>query len=348
MQATRQVQQPLQHVEGAARKAAPPPPRQCGGLGVLGRDGKRGRFVEVLGEERGGEVGIGTRGRGVVDDGLRRAVLRAAVGRPDELDVRGVKGEEGGGDPDSDGAGEQHGEEVEERDEEEADVAHEPGALDLDGASSGPGRGGDDGDDAGDDGRHEERAAEDAAEPDVPGVGVGRREGDDAGEHVGRAVAQRQERDARDGRREAQRGGQALERGAEVLGRGVTEEVEEEQQPERERGGPEPRRAAEGAVEEAQVVHVPARRARRVRGPRQVPAPRRVVRQRPQLRLAAPAGLRGRRRRRPQLRLAAPAHAGAVVPRDGDGEEGEQEGGGGGGIAPALVELAQGRHGGGQ
>jgi hypothetical protein len=136
MQAMRQVQQPLQHVEGAARKAAPPPPRRCGGLGVLGRDGKRGRFVEVLGEERGGEVGIGTRGRGVVDDGLRRAVLRAAVGRPDEEDVRGVKGEEGGGDPDSDGAGEQHGEEVEERDEEEADVAHEPGALDLDGASS--------------------------------------------------------------------------------------------------------------------------------------------------------------------------------------------------------------------
>jgi hypothetical protein len=137
---TRQVQQPLQRVEGATRKAAPPPPRRCGGLGVLGRDGKRGRFVEVLGEERGGEVGIGTRGRDVVNDRLRRAILRTAVGRPDEEDVRGVEGEEGGGDPDGDGAGEQHGEEVAERDEEEADVAHEPGALDLDEASSGPGR----------------------------------------------------------------------------------------------------------------------------------------------------------------------------------------------------------------
>ncbi|ONM24676.1 hypothetical protein ZEAMMB73_Zm00001d006660 [Zea mays] len=140
MQVTRQVQQPLQRVEGAARKAAPPPPRWCSGLGMLGRDGKRGRFVEVLGEERCGEDGIGTRGRDVVDDGLRRAILRAAVGRPDKEDVRGEEGEEGGGDPDGDGAGEQHGEEVAERDEEEADVAHEPGALDLDGASSGPGR----------------------------------------------------------------------------------------------------------------------------------------------------------------------------------------------------------------
>jgi hypothetical protein len=128
-EATRQVQQPLQRVEGAARKAAPSPPWRCGGLGVLGRDGKRGRFVEVLGEERGGEVGIGTRDRDVVDDGLCRAILRAAVGRPDEEDVRGVKGEEGGGDPDGDGAGEQHGEEVAERDEEEADVAHEPGTV---------------------------------------------------------------------------------------------------------------------------------------------------------------------------------------------------------------------------
>jgi hypothetical protein len=60
--------------------------------------------------------------------------------------------------------------------------------------------------------------------------------------------------------------GEALEGGVEGLGRSVADEVEEQHQPEQDRGVPGGRRrGAEAAVEEAKVVDVPRWRARGVR-----------------------------------------------------------------------------------
>uniref|UniRef100_A0A0E0JCN0 Uncharacterized protein n=1 Tax=Oryza nivara TaxID=4536 RepID=A0A0E0JCN0_ORYNI len=280
----------------------------------------------------------------------------AAVRGPDEEDVAGVEGEERRGGPDGDGAGEQHGEEVAERHEEEAHVAHEPAPLD-DHRLATTATPGDDSDHAGDDGGHEQRATEHAAEANIPGIlpsaaaavaaACSRGERHDAGEHVGRAVPERQQRDAGDRRRQAEHGGEPLQRGAEVGRRRVAEEVEEHEQPQRERRVAQPWRPPEPAVQQPEVVHVPHRRARRVRP--QIPAPRAIAVE--LLQLPAPTG-RGIRRRRARRRDATEEDV-SLIPRgdehgqEEDDDDGESQERGGGGIARSspVQRSQEGRHG---
>ncbi|KAJ6798649.1 cation/calcium exchanger 1-like [Iris pallida] len=173
-----------------------------------------------------------------------------------EEDVGQVEAGEGHGGPDVDRPEGQDREEDEEDEEEEEDVPHEARPV------HGHLPGGDaDAHDPDHDGRHEERAAQDAVEPDQARGGAGAREGYDAREDVGRAVAEGEEGHAGDRRVEVQEPRETGEVGAEVVGGRVAEEVEEQDQPEEEAEVAQGRIAAEDAVEEAEVVDVAFRTA---------------------------------------------------------------------------------------
>lgn len=142
------------------------------------------------------------------------------MGGGDGADVEKVDGEEANGGEEIDSSHDEYGEERRKREEEEGNISDETRLVNKSSSSVRTTMINEDTYESNDNTRDEEGTTQDAVEADVSVAGFG--EGDDDGEDVGGAIAERKESDAGNGGRELEDVGQALQGGTEVNGSGVT------------------------------------------------------------------------------------------------------------------------------